>query len=496
MVRLFARTPRLREQDGAVRAPIDLPQIVRDSAARRISYRYPWGVIECAYENRDDQLRIALQVTNGSDATMEALELRIMDLTFKSIPSGRILDAGMFAMAGTWQPLHKAPHKATPREMPPVIFVDFHDGMLAFAIEGDAAAPDIATPSIPFTADALTKLTYPLTVSLAPIAPHATSKVKLSVRFGLPGSDGAIASDILRAYEKSFPYVLDWPDRRPIGALFLATSETHPVSNPRGWFQNAKDVDTTTPEGLAKWRERLMRYADDVIRVLRDTGAQGMITWDPEGEEFRQAAYYGDPRLAGRLAPETEIPGPTGMGALDEYFQKIRDAGFRVGVTVRPQRITFKDGIPAHGYVDDPAGELLDKIEYARSRWRCTVFYVDSTYDKNGALTADVFRTIHRKHPDILLLPENETLRDYAYSAPLNSFTHHGVTGTPPGVLDVYPKAFSVLLMTTSEQTLNAAHDALLKSVRHGDILLMNAWFSGKHTDFVKNLYREAAPGN
>src|SRR5258706_8890060 len=141
VVRLFARTPRLRQQDGAVRAPIDLPQIVRDSAARRISYRYPWGVIECAYENTDDQLRIALQVTNGSDAMMEALELRIMDLTFKSIPNGRILDAGMFAMAGAWQPLHKAPHKATPREMPPVIFVDFHDGMLAFAIEGDAAAP-------------------------------------------------------------------------------------------------------------------------------------------------------------------------------------------------------------------------------------------------------------------------------------------------------------------------------------------------------------------
>src|SRR6185436_1078885 len=108
---------------------------------------------------------------------------------------------------------------------------------------------------------------------------------------------------VFQKFRDQYPYRLDWRDRRPIGALFLATSQKHPEKNPRGWFQNAKDVDTTTPAGVRKWRERLMRYADTAIGILNDLGAQGMITWDPEGEEFAGAAYYGDPRLASRLAP-------------------------------------------------------------------------------------------------------------------------------------------------------------------------------------------------
>ena len=30
----------------------------------------------------------------------------------------------------------------------------------------------------------------------------------------------------------------------------------------------------------------LLKFADNSVQVLKDTGAQGMITWDPEGEEF------------------------------------------------------------------------------------------------------------------------------------------------------------------------------------------------------------------
>jgi hypothetical protein len=81
----------------------------------------------------------------------------------------------MFAMAATWQPLHKPRTRPTPREMPPVILVDFHDGMLAFAIEGDAAA--LTSPRRRYRSPPMRhQLSYPLTVSLAPIAPHATSR--------------------------------------------------------------------------------------------------------------------------------------------------------------------------------------------------------------------------------------------------------------------------------------------------------------------------------
>jgi hypothetical protein len=58
-------------------------------------------------------------------------------------------------------------------------------------------------------------------------------------------AERSIAVDIARSFAESFPFSLEWNDRRPIGALFLATSQAHPEKNPRGWFINAKDVDLT-----------------------------------------------------------------------------------------------------------------------------------------------------------------------------------------------------------------------------------------------------------
>jgi hypothetical protein len=286
---------------------------------------------------------------------------------------------------------------------------------------------------------------------------------------------------------------LRWTDHRPIGALFLATSQKHPEKNPRGWFLNAADVDLTTAEGLAKWRTRLMKYADDSIRILKEIDAQGMITWDPEGQEFPGATFYGDPRLAPRLAPETDFVDGGSLRALDEYFRKFREAGLRTGVTLRPQSIEFKDGVPLQRFVENPTEQLLDRIEYARKRWGCTLFYVDSTYGPVGALNAEVFETIARRHPDILLMPENESFRYFAYSAPLNSFHHHGVTSTPSSLREVYGQAFSALLATTTGDKMRTGRAALVEAVRRGDILIVNAWYEGRHIEFVKDVYRDAA---
>jgi hypothetical protein len=377
--------------------------------------------------------------------------------------------------------------------MPPVVFVRFESGSLAFANDGDPSAADSATVSIPFTTNPTTKLSYPLRVAFPPIAAGKTARASLSVTFGSSdASSNDLAGDVLQAFRDAYPYFTSWEDRRPIGALFLATSQKHPQNNPRGWFQNAKDVDLTTPEGLAKWRARLMKYADDSIKVLKDLDAQGMITWDPEGEEFANATYYGDPRLASRLAPETDLVHNGTLGALDEYFRKFRDAGLRVGLTLRPQTIAFKDGVPSQQLVDDPAQELLDKIDYARKRWGCTLFYLDSTYGKRDALDADVMETIARRHPDVLLMPENEDFRYFAYTAPLNSFQHQGVTGTPSSVREVYSQAFSVLLASATEEQLRAGHDALVESVRRGDILIVYAGSAGKTIEAIKGIYRDA----
>ena len=135
------------------------------------------------------------------------------------------------------------------------------------SIEGDAAAADAATPSIPFTSNPTTKRSYPLVVSLAPIAAHKSVATTLTLRFGTRDSEASIATDIVRAFAESFPFTLDWRDRRPIGALFLATSQAHPERNPRGWFINAKDG--TSPRPKDSRMARASKYADESIAVLR-----------------------------------------------------------------------------------------------------------------------------------------------------------------------------------------------------------------------------------
>jgi len=493
-VRPVGYTPRLQGPDGAIVVPQDRPVTTWDAQGSKIRHQYSWGVVECTYVQRGNTIGFTVRVTNTSTATIiQALDLDIAELAFTAIPSGRVLEAGMWGQGGGWRPLHEIPLIAKSDQMPPAIFVNFAGGALAFTNDGDPSAASRSTVAIPFTSNPTTKLTYPLRISFPPIAAGKSIRAAVSLRFAGPDASAQeLAGDVLQRYRDAYPYAVNWPDRRPIGALFLATSQRHPDKNPRGWFSNAGDVDVTTPGGLAKWRARLMKYADDSIKILKDVDAQGMITWDPEGEEFPSATYYGDPRLMPRLAPETDFTGGRALGALDEYFQKFQDAGLKTGLTLRPQTIEFRNGLPFQKFVEDPTQELLDKIEYARARWGCTLFYIDSTYDGVGSLNADVFRTIAERYPDILVMPENENFRDFVYSAPLNSFHHHNVTSTPASVREVYGEAFSTLLVTTTEEKMRAGYAALVDAVRRGDVLIVNAWYAGKHTEFVKSIYRDA----
>ena len=103
----------------------------------------------------------------------------------------------------------------------------------------------------------------------------------------------------------------------------------------------------------------------------------------------------------------------------------------------------------------------------------------------------DVFKAVAGASPDVLLIPENESMRYFAYSAPLNSYMHHRVTSTPAGARMVYPKSFSVLMAPDGDRPED--HDALLSAVRHGDILLFNGWYSSDGVGKIKKLYEEAS---
>ena len=106
-----------------------------------------------------------------------------------------------------------------------------------------------------------------------------------------------------------------------------------------------------------------MRYAEASVAVLKDVAAQGMILWDPEGQEMPHAiSYLGDPRIIPQAAPEMDA-------VADEFFRKFRAAGLKVGVCIRPSRIVSNHkGGWDHVQVDDHVAELADKIAYAKRR--------------------------------------------------------------------------------------------------------------------------------
>lgn len=486
-------TPKLQAADGTITVGTDKPiTSVLDAAKAKVTETYPWGVLTARYTQDRDRLNVDLTAHNSSkDTTISALEVQFAELVFPSIPNGGTLDAGMFG-TGVMHPLHQYPLNALARQMPLLIMVDYGTGTLAFCSD-DPPTPNAPAIQIPWSSNHPTNTMYPFRTSIPALKPGASASVHLSLRFGPGGSTATtLARDVIDRYRKTYPFQLRWRDHRPIGALFLAASEAHPATNPRGWFNNAKDVDITTPQGLTRFRDRVLAYADDSIKVIKDVGGQGMITWDPEGEEYSNQTYYGDPRLSPQLAPELEQKLPNGMTLIDEYFKKFRDAGLRVGVCIRPQQIKFVNGAPVQGDATNEAAAaiLKDKLAYARTRWGCSLFYVDSTVDKTGSLDPAVFKNVADAFPDVLLMPENESLRNYAYTAPLNSFMHHGVTSTPAGARLVYPSAFSVLLASSGDFV--GKHDALVQGVRRGDILIFNGWYEYPVLQQIKSIYAEA----
>lgn len=458
----------------------------------RIRLDYPWGTIDCTYTSHGETLRFRIAITNRCDRRLASPVIQLAELNFPAIPSGRTLDAGMFGFGfkGNMSPLWKYPMVADPTFQVPLVCTDYGTGSLDFC------ADDLRSiVSVPYTTNHQTKTTYPFVVtSEGAIAPGQKRSFAVSLRFGSAGASvKQLANDSLDAYRKKYPFQVKWRDRRPIGAIFLASSGIKVPTNPRRWILNGGKIDVTTDRGKAAFRDALLKLADNSIKILKETNAQGMITWDPEGQQYLGACYYGDPRLTPKLAPEMECKGESNSATIDKYFKKFRDAGFEVGVCIRPQQITFADGKPTQGAATDArsAGILKSKIAYARRRWGCSLFYIDSTVAKPfRPLDPNVFKEVAIAYPSVLLMPENESMRYFAYSAPLNSYVHHRITSAPQGVRTLYPKAFSALLFGDIKKPDDEAF--LVAAMQRGDILIFNCWYSNPGAMKLKTLYEEA----
>src|SRR5262249_31043957 len=320
-----------------------------------IDLSYPWGRVSCVYGKQGDRLKMSIEVSNVSAKTIDQLSLRLMELNFPSIPTGGTLEAGMFGFGfkGPEWPLHQGPASipsvADPRFVVPIVRIDYRTGALNFCSDDLECSVDVSNSTNPSA-----KTSYPFVITCRDIKPRASKMFNVSIRFGPAGARVQdLSGDVLERYAGKYPFQVNWKDHRPIGAIFLASSGTNVATNPRRWILNYGEINITNDKGKAAFREALLKHADKCIKALKETNAQGMITWDPEGEEFLGAVYYGDPRLVPTLAPEMEFKNSGAKRVIDEYFEKFRAAGLKVGVCIRPQQIAMVDGEPVHQAAED-----------------------------------------------------------------------------------------------------------------------------------------------
>ena len=330
----------------------------------------------------------------------------------------------------------------------------------------------------------------------AVVAAGGADSVHVAIRFR-PVNESAltIAADSYGAWGRANPLQIHWTDRRPMGMFFVAESAKGWTNNPNGWF-NDPQLDVTTDAGRQKLAERLLQRVDDAIKVLKDVNAQGVIWWDVEGARNpHPITYIGDPRVLDpqhpqhdKYAPELDTPvtldGKT-MPVVDACFAKFRTAGLQVGVTIRPQALTWTGTATVQKSDNNPANQLLPKVDYARERWGCRVFYVDSVADW---FVAWWFEPVIKKHPDILLMPEWARTRTFVNSAPFSYTKFSGwYRGTPPEVKACWPNAFlgvSNLDFNDAGSRENAIH-----AIQQGDMIMFNCWYGGQEAQRIKALY-------
>lgn len=171
------------------------------------------------------------------------------------------------------------------------------------------------------------------------INPGETKRITLQFNFGPTGSSVAeLAAVALAEYRTT--YSNQHPDRRPVGAVFLASTASRTTNNPRGWISSLTS-DLNNPNystKLASFEANLLGLADTTITKLAGANAQGVVIWDVEGQEVDHAtSYVCDPRLVDTMAPEM-------ASIVDAFMAKFTAAGYRVGNCLRPTQLLAQQG--------------------------------------------------------------------------------------------------------------------------------------------------------
>lgn len=303
-----------------------------------------------------------------------------------------------------------------------------------------------------------------------------------------------VCADGYEAFGRAFPRTVRWTDRRPIGTYFSCRGERASATNPNKWFNDTK-IDTITPEGREAFATRLLAEIDATIATLNEVGGQGVIWWDVEGARNpHPITYIGDPRVLDPAHPQHDKYAPEldtqvkykgqQMKLVDACFKKWQDAGLKTGVTIRPQTLDWKDDSPHQISTDDPGSLLCEKATYARERWGCTIFYVDSVSDFFGSWMLE--KTVG-KYPDILMMPEWGRTRSYRHGSSFSYTKFTGfMRGVPAEMQACWPDAFCCMGNFDYEKN----YEDALYAVKHGNVQVFNCWYNGPEAKKIKQIYQ------
>jgi hypothetical protein len=448
---------------------------------------WPGLNLRCTWKVEREVLRLVLEASNTGSVAYGAVTVQPLTIAFPRRPAGGRWWWGYDAMTGNDGDLG-------------LIDADWGGGKVLFCCD-EAEKPCLAGFAGNFGNSTVNALRLALAKG-EQLPPGGERVWKVSLRFAASGTPSeAMAAGLYAAIAKAYPWQLRCDDRRPIGAIFLARDNAKWKTNPRGWFNDEK-VDITTDAGRAAFAKRLGETADRCIAVIKDAGGQGMIFWDLEGAEMPHAiTYLGDPRVLPQAAPEMETQA-------DAFFKRFTDAGLKVGICIRPSRVLPNPkGGWMHQQVEDPVADMADKIAYAKKRWGCTIFYMDTNVvwklrgpedPTRGMWQGDASllssRQIHelvRRHPDVLIFPEFGRFAYYGACMPYGELHRDGGDrGVPAGVRAAWPRAGRTIKIGDGDYL--GFWDDMLAGAVAGDIHVFRGWFGDTPNPFIRRCYQEA----
>ena len=487
---------------GDVKGPGRSLGIAQDG--KTVTYQYERLDIACEFVPGENRLDLRVEITNKTDRPLVGFEMTLAslalsrDLLNTSHDSGgsprRVTNQGNLGSRMLRAP--GADIELVNWNLPPKVFITAgshgpggpYPLVIGFNPNLKPEHPIIESRHFPETKNE--------------IPPGARESFRFSLLLSEPVAQPVTPGPEVAAWlSKAFPMTLDWKDRRPIGTCFLANPNTGWKSNPRGYVTGkGKAEDVHSEEGLRAFGEGLMAYADRAIEQLRAIDAQGVIIWDLEGaEHYHPITYLADPEKLSMLSPEMDR-------FADAFFKKFRDAGFRTGLTIRPTEVVPDPAKPhrvTHRDVKDPARLLIDKISYAKNRWGCLIFYLDSNVvDKMWLspdeaarvrsvpwlLPAGMIEAVVKAHPDILLIPEWSDSSYAPHSAPYAS-VNLGQRGSHASLRRWRPESFQVVSLNSDAIEQN--WDVYRDNIAGGDIPLVNAWYATPEQSLIKLIREE-----